>query len=235
MADIIRCPSCGRQLRVQPELRGRLVKCPSCGTTFTAAGEGDTPRPAPPARAPRPDEDADRVSSSRRRPTRPLEGREDEANDRYEDDDDDYDARPRRRRPRRREGAARAAVSGPAIALMITGGLALGFSILGMVLNLTVGGLELGGAAPPGGQHVDEAEAAGRMVGAVLGGIIGICWGGIVLAGALKMKNLESYGLAMAAAIIAMLPCNGCCILGLPFGIWALIAMNNPDVRDAFR
>jgi hypothetical protein len=29
------------------------------------------------------------------------------------------------------------------------------------------------------------------------------------------------------------LPC--CCCAGTPFGIWALIALNQPDVKDAFR
>jgi len=26
-----------------------------------------------------------------------------------------------------------------------------------------------------------------------------------------------------------------CCLLGIPFGIWSLIALNNPDAKSAFQ
>jgi hypothetical protein len=38
----------------------------------------------------------------------------------------------------------------------------------------------------------------------------------------------------MVASIFAMLPCNPCCLLGLPIGIWALVVLSNEDVKDAF-
>ena len=57
----------------------------------------------------------------------------------------------------------------------------------------------------------------------------------LILIGALKMKKLESYGLAMTASILAMLPfVSPCCILGLPFGIWAIVALGKPEVKSAF-
>ena len=87
------------------------------------------------------------------------------------------------------------------------------------------------GAGPPSGNPEDEIANA---VGAVIGGVIGLCWGGIILTGALKLKRLESYGYAMTAAIVAMVPCSGCCILGLPFGIWGLIVLGRPEVQDQF-
>jgi predicted Zn finger-like uncharacterized protein len=37
------------------------------------------------------------------------------------------------------------------------------------------------------------------------------------------------------ACILAMIPCVNCCILGLPFGIWGLVVLNKPEVKDAFR
>lgn len=58
--------------------------------------------------------------------------------------------------------------------------------------------------------------------------------GCLVFHGAAKMKSLESYGWAMAACILAMLPCSLCCILGLPFGIWGLLVINRSDVNNAF-
>ena len=71
-------------------------------------------------------------------------------------------------------------------------------------------------------------------VGVVLG-IIGILVSVVILLGAMKMKKLESYGLAMAASIIAMIPCfSPCCLLGLPIGIWAVVVLSKPEVKSAF-
>ena len=55
-----------------------------------------------------------------------------------------------------------------------------------------------------------------------------------VLFGAIKLMRLQSYGLAMAACIVAMLPCQCCCLFGLPFGIWALVVLSKPEVKSAF-
>jgi hypothetical protein len=54
--------------------------------------------------------------------------------------------------------------------------------------------------------------------------------------GALRMKNLQSYGLAVTASILAMIPCTSgcCCLVGLPIGIWALIVLMDKDVKAAF-
>jgi hypothetical protein len=65
---------------------------------------------------------------------------------------------------------------------------------------------------------------------------IGIGIGAVILIGAQKMKRLESYNWAMAASIIALVPCiSPCCILGLPFGIWALIVLGQPNMKNAFQ
>ena len=60
---------------------------------------------------------------------------------------------------------------------------------------------------------------------------------GLVLYGAIQMKSLKSYGLSMTAAILAMIPCvtSICCVLGIPFGIWAIVALNDPRVKSSFR
>jgi hypothetical protein len=64
---------------------------------------------------------------------------------------------------------------------------------------------------------------------------IGIVLSILIAIGASKMKRLESRGWAMASSIIAVIPCTGCCVLSVPFGIWALIVINKPEVRDNFR
>ena len=59
----------------------------------------------------------------------------------------------------------------------------------------------------------------------------------VVLFGALKMKKLENHGLAMAASILAIVPCITpcpCCCFGIPIGIWALIVLCKPEVKSYF-
>jgi hypothetical protein len=69
----------------------------------------------------------------------------------------------------------------------------------------------------------------------VVSSIIGILVSGLILVGAMKMKKLESYGLAMAVSIIAMIPCfSPCCLIGLPIGIWAVVVLSKPEVKSAF-
>jgi hypothetical protein len=73
--------------------------------------------------------------------------------------------------------------------------------------------------------------------------IIRVLWSGIIFAvniviliGAIKMQRLQSYSWAKVAAILAVIPCVGpCYLLGIPFGIWALVVLSRPSVRQAFR
>ena len=56
----------------------------------------------------------------------------------------------------------------------------------------------------------------------------------VILIGALKMRRLQAYSLAVAAAVLAVLPCFGCCLVGMPLGVWALVVLADPHVRAAF-
>jgi hypothetical protein len=56
---------------------------------------------------------------------------------------------------------------------------------------------------------------------------------GIVFVGSLRMMRLQSYGLAVAAAILAMVVTPGN-LIGFPIGIWALVVLLRPEVRAAF-
>jgi hypothetical protein len=58
---------------------------------------------------------------------------------------------------------------------------------------------------------------------------------GFVLFGAIQMLQLRNRTVAFIATIAAMLPCQCCCLLGLPFGIWALIVLNKPEVKKCYR
>jgi hypothetical protein len=57
----------------------------------------------------------------------------------------------------------------------------------------------------------------------------------VVAAGTTSMFRGRGRLLAMIGAIASVLPCNPCCFVGLPFGIWALMVLNQPEVKDAMR
>ena len=59
----------------------------------------------------------------------------------------------------------------------------------------------------------------------------------LILAGAKKMKSLQSYQFSLAAAGLSVVPCLTPCsgfLLGLAFGIWALAVLRRPDVKSHF-
>src|ERR1051326_2991519 len=120
-------------------------------------------------------------------------------------------------------------VSGPATGLMIVGILEIIGHVLGLIFNL-VGVSFL--AANQGANQPWANMMSGTM--GVVTAIFGIILAGVVLFGAIQMKKLENYGLAMAASIIAMLPCSACCLAGFPIGIWCLVVLSKPEVKSAF-
>jgi hypothetical protein len=236
MPAIVSCPSCSRQLQVPDQLQGKSVRCPSCESVFTALV---TPAQAPPL--PPSGSAADDFEKVRRDPVGPpprKEGDRFDSRDRWEDDDEF--SRPRRfgDRFRRADNAeAVTAVTGPATALLVSGWLAIAVNVLGLCAVAVQLGLGAGAAAGGAGAKNQNAPIDVFVGGAVAIPIriLGLVLASLVIVGAGRMKRLESHGWAMAASIIAMVPCTGCCILGLPFGIWSLVVLNKPEVKDAFR
>jgi hypothetical protein len=58
---------------------------------------------------------------------------------------------------------------------------------------------------------------------------------GIILGG-VYMLRFKMWPLALGASILSMLNFgNCCCLLGIPVGIWALVILLMPDVKEAFR
>ena len=122
-----------------------------------------------------------------------------------------------------------AQVSLPGMILMILGILYILGNLLMLILNLA--GVGLGAAA--GGDQGMQAMINGTA--GIVGAIIGFIFGFVIAFGGMKMRKLQSYGLSMTAAILAMLPCSCCCIIGLPVGIWALVVLMKPEVKAAYR
>jgi hypothetical protein len=70
-------------------------------------------------------------------------------------------------------------------------------------------------------------------------GVLGLLAAILPILGGARMRSLRSYGLSVTGAIVTAVPCLSCascpCGIGLIFGIWALVVLLNPDVKNAFR
>ncbi len=128
-------------------------------------------------------------------------------------------------------GNAKDALNIPSLLILI-------FAAIGILVQLSqlagLGGLQ---HLPPElmrdpklAQLVAQAQSGGK-----LGNVVAMLLSGLTVFGALQMRQLKNYPLAMAAAILSMLPCGSCCCcITLPIGIWALVTMNKPEIKSQF-
>lgn len=210
MAIEFPCKQCGRNLRVPDDSAGRQAQCPECQATTVvpAASSGAAPSSpfGPAAPQPGPAGINPYQSPSQFGMAENASGID--------------------------TAMAANRVSGPAIALMVVAGIGMALQVLGLAMNILQVGM---GAAGPGRQADGMQMMFSGGFGVVLG-LVNLCVGAAVIMGAIKMKNLENYSFSLAAAILAMIPCiSPCCLLGLPFGIWALVVLNDAQVKAAFR
>ncbi|NUQ62225.1 MAG: protein kinase [Pirellulales bacterium] len=117
---------------------------------------------------------------------------------------------------------AREQVRSPAIGLLVTG-------ILNWLVVPVIGAVfaYLSASASPPIPGFAEAAVVGILLTMLL-------VSGLVMFAALKMARLQAYGLAIAASILSMIISPGN-VIGLPIGIWSLIVLTQPGVREAFR
>ncbi len=263
-----RCPECDRPLRVPDDLVGKNVKCPGCTATFLAQAENSSQpaesiRPAPEAptnnpteairESPPPPADAPAVDGLPEEPRRPLpRPRLDDGDEEEDDDDDDeMDERLVERRAKNRQARqlerARRVVKAPAIGLMVVAGsfflVAIGGVGMAILFATNAGVMGPGPAGPPvmGGLGLMDIYVGFYLVGAAVECVLG----GLTLYGAIKMRRLQAWGLAMTVSILAIIASFGsCCVinifgvlqvgLALTFGIWSTIALNDADVKASF-
>jgi hypothetical protein len=75
----------------------------------------------------------------------------------------------------------------------------------------------------------------GEFAGAIVTPIAWILAALSITVGSISMLRLKGYRSAFHAAILASIPfCSPCFVLGIPFGIWAVILLRRPEVRDRF-
>ncbi|HPP53040.1 MAG TPA: hypothetical protein PK777_08830, partial [Thermoguttaceae bacterium] len=127
-------------------------------------------------------------------------------------------------------------VSAPATGLMVLAILQIAVSGIAFFLIMVGAGIAAGEAGP----HARDDELMGLFFNLFFNFfslLISLAVAIVVLLGAIRMKNLQSYGFAMTAAILSIIPCTSpCCFLiGTPIGIWALVVLNDQTVKAAFR
>ena len=91
--------------------------------------------------------------------------------------------------------------------------------------------------APGPGMRVpaNEAEKTAQVAGGLAASVVLMVMNTVVIVGAWNLQNLKKRSTAMTGAIICCIPCcSPCVILGIPFGIWALVLLNSPDIKPHF-
>ena len=126
---------------------------------------------------------------------------------------------------------ARGKVFAPAITLVVMCLISLGLLLLALAFDLW---FVLSGTARRMAQAREGAQEIAIVI-RVLWSLLMSVSNVVILTGALRMKELRNRGLSQVACILALIPCLGpCFVLGIPFGIWGLVALNDPDVRRSF-
>ncbi|HYG25111.1 MAG TPA: DUF4339 domain-containing protein [Verrucomicrobiae bacterium] len=131
--------------------------------------------------------------------------------------------------------AAKRSVKAPAIALKVYAGLLLVVSLLSLLLVVLV----MTGSNPF--TNVENAEISKSLTQqfgsatAFIGPILNLVFVGLIFVGASKFERFESFGMALTACILAMLPCSLCCVIGLPIGIWGIVVLNQSQVKSQFK
>jgi len=71
--------------------------------------------------------------------------------------------------------------------------------------------------------------------GGVAWAVFGFIAGLIVILGAVRMMKLKGWSMALMAAVVSLIPCfQGCCVLAIPAGIYAMVILFDSNVKQAF-
>jgi hypothetical protein len=125
-------------------------------------------------------------------------------------------------------------VKNPALGLIVFGALGILAQLMGLLIRFGLfampgafGRMPMAGGGAFGG--------VGLVIGIVIA-VVGIAVNLFVIFGAMQMKRLKNYPLALAGAAAAIIPffSSCCCFLGIGLGIWAIVVLLKPDVKAAF-
>jgi len=124
------------------------------------------------------------------------------------------------------------AVNAPAIGLLAVSAIWLLMLVMILAANLYIAAR---GIAQPTPAPRVMSETAMTIVQIALEASM-LAVNGIIFFSGLTMRQLKNYQLARIGAALAIIPCLGpCYILGIPFGIWALVVLHKPGVKELFK
>lgn len=229
------CPGCRGRLRVPDGTEGRLAQCPICGAQSPipsgTAFQTQSPRweqsfsGASGPDAPGIDQSTDLNKTFWSENSSSLEG------ELVEPSFAETTALPAWGLDWHRQYAYQR-ISSPANWLIGMSAIAFGLGLVS--LFLVVLGMAAGGHQP--GLQPVEPFQVDRSTPVFISMALGLLLDLMILFGSMKMKRLESYGWAMTAALLGVIPCTSpCCVLSMPFGLWALLVLTDPAVKAAFR
>lgn len=121
----------------------------------------------------------------------------------------------------------------PAVAMLVISMFTIGYFAI-QALGVLLAPLPPDFAEQRGLQGDPEMAVTLYKFGMIIGVGMGVLLNIGVIVGAIQMIRMKGWGTAKAGAIAALVPCSVCC-LNMPLGIWALIVLNQPDVRRQFR
>jgi hypothetical protein len=121
----------------------------------------------------------------------------------------------------------------PAISMIVLGGLSILTTAWGVVSALIT--------TPPTDFPPDTPEFVIQMsqytTGPVPAAINAFCMllALVMLVGGIQMLRVKSRGLATAGAIVSIMNIGSCCcVAGIAIGVWSLIVLQAPEVKQAF-
>ena len=118
----------------------------------------------------------------------------------------------------------------PAIILLVMSSLMLIYGLFNIFVGLATGPPAVDPNVP-NAQAVAMGQKIGFYGAVFLIPVINL----LALLGSIAMLRLRQWPLAMAGAIVSLVPiCGPCFILGIPIGIWCLILLNRKEVIDRF-
>jgi len=123
-------------------------------------------------------------------------------------------------------------VKGIGIGLMVVG--ALGY--LGVLASIFV---MVTGANEEAFRELNRElgpEAANfiKLFSQWVGLLLGVVGSAVLIFGGLQMMRMKSWGLCVAACILAAFPCWGCCCIGFPLGAFGLYVLFQDEVKASF-
>ena len=113
--------------------------------------------------------------------------------------------------------------------------MSFGFSILVVFSGITQ--YTSGGAVPP--PNANESERAGFYIG-FLGVIVAAAISGLIQAligwAGFNLLRRKGIGTAKVGAVVMCIPClTSCGLLGIPIGIWGIVALNGRSAKHYFK